>query len=61
MYVLSEIKKKLFRNDYPEIDSVKFKCVVWTFKQQIALKCEGIVESIALLLTSLYYTFRNAG
>ena len=29
---------------YPEIGKASFKCEVWTFKQQLTLKCKCIVE-----------------
>ena len=29
---------------YPQIADAKFRCALWTFKQQLALKCENVVE-----------------
>ena len=34
----------LFFPPHPEIGNTNFKCALWSFKQQLALKCEHVVE-----------------
>ena len=34
---------------YSEIGDAYFKCTLWTFKQQLTLKCEHVVEFLLLL------------
>ena len=49
-----------FFYSYPEIGNTSFKCALWTFKQQLALKMRARCRiSIVLLQMSLYCGFRN--
>ena len=44
---------------YPEIGDAKFKCVLWTFKQQLAFKMRAHCWISFVLWTSLYCGFRD--